>query len=160
MQYTSPSKHFPRILLIVTLCAVLTMSTNQYFLASNTFAISPSFVRQEIVAAPNDWMLWKGSSNTSVITTHDGHSIQVDNAKNISECKIGNKFVSPSIGSVSYISNGTILNATVWLNSNFQEAPLKDTIDIYPKQNLPKTSSPLTLEKYAAFKFDELKGEL
>ncbi len=120
---------------------------------------SPSFVRQEIVAAPNDWAIWKGSSNVSTIMTHDGHSIQVPNAKNISQCKIGD----PSIESVSYISTGKALNATVWLNSNFEEPPLKDTLDLYPKQleikvsNLTKIFSHMTVDKYATIKIaDEL----
>jgi hypothetical protein len=167
MQDTAPSKRFSPLLLIVTLSAsILMMSSYQYFPVSNAFALSPSFVRQEIVAAPNDWNLWNGPSDTSTIKTHDGHSILIDNAKNMSECKIGDKFVSPGIESVSYLSNGTILNGTVWLNSNFQEPPLKDTLDIYPKQleikvsNLTKTSPLTSPGKYAALKFDELQGEL
>ena len=56
------------------------------------FALSPSFVRQEIVAAPKDWKLWNGSSSFSTIETHDGHSVQIPNAKNLSECTNGDQF--------------------------------------------------------------------
>ena len=102
---------------------------------SQAFAISPSFVRQEMLAASGDWALWK-VPNIIGVTTHDGHIIPIESATNISQCKAGNnnKFVSPSINSVSYISNGKNFNSTVWLTSAFKEPPLTDTLEPYQKQ--------------------------
>ena len=133
--------------------------------ASTSSNTSPSFVRQEIVDASHDWTLWKGSTaNTSKIKTYDGHSIQVSRANNISECVAGeNKFFSPDIESVSYISNGNVLNATVWLTDSFKEPPSKDTLDIYQEQmkikisNLTKNTS---LEKYATLEIARLDDPL
>lgn len=163
MQCTAP---ICVVWLIMILCTSVSIVSYQTHTNNEAFALSPSFVRQEIVAAPDDWHLWKGSSGISHIKTHDGQSVQVEDAKNISECKNGNKFFSPGIESVSYISNGTLFNGTVWLNSNFEVPPLKDTLDIYPKlieikeSNLPKASIAISPEKYAAVRFDELRAEL
>jgi hypothetical protein len=134
---------------------------------SSSSSLSPSFVRQEIVDAPDDWQLWKGPLDISPIRIHDGQLIGIPNAKNISQCKIGDKFASPDIESISYISNGKILNATVWLTSNFEEPPLKDNIDIYPEQlkikvsNLTKIESlHITLDKYATEQIAKLYNPL
>ena len=125
-------------LLLTFLTSILIMQPYLLSITHNVSAVSPSpsFVRQEIVAAANDWTLWKEPSDVTPIPTHDGHSIQVENAKDMSQCKIGGKFVSPSIESVSYISDGKTLDATVWLNKAFEEPPLRDTIDIYPPKQL------------------------
>jgi hypothetical protein len=126
------------------------------------FAQSPSFVRQEIVDAANDWIFWKPSSDPSRIPTHDGRSIQVPNANNISGCKSANRFVSPDIQSVSYISNGKTLNATVWLADPFIEPAANDSIDPYQEQLVIKISNltgslfNLNLDKYAAFRIANL----
>ena len=122
-------------------------------------------MRQEIVDASHDWTLWKGfSANTSKIKTYDGHSIQVNRTNNMSECVAGeNNFFSPDIESVSYISDGNVLNATVWLTDSFKEPPLKDTLDIYQEQmkikisNLTKNTS---LEKYATLEIARLDNPL
>jgi hypothetical protein len=126
---------------------------------------SPSFVKQEILDTPNDWQFWRQSSNTIPMKTHDSHIIQVESAKNISECKIGNgEFVSPDIGSASYISNGKTLNATVWLTSPFKEPSLSDRFDPYQDQLEVKVSnlasSSLTLEKYAIKTIGEMYNPL
>jgi hypothetical protein len=159
------------IYLVLTL-PVLTLITQPYriSLIPDTFAISsslsPSFVRQEIIDAPDDWQFWKGSSNVSPIRAHDGHSIQIENANNITQCKIGDKFISPDIQSVSYISNGKTLNATVWLKSNFEEPPLKDNIDIFPEQlkikvsNLTAASSNISVERYAKIQIAKMYNPL
>ena len=108
--------------------------------------------------------LWKGDpSNTSPVYTHDGYLVQIPNAKNISECKINNKFVTPGIDSVSYISNGRSLNATVWLDSPFIQPPLNDTLDVYQKQLEIKISgltSHYTLKNYTEVKMAELYNPL
>jgi hypothetical protein len=157
MQRLVPSES----LLLTFLALILIMQTYLISIAHNVSAVSPSpsFVRQEIVAAPNDWTLWKKPSDVTAVPTHDGHLIQVENAKDISQCKIGGNFVSPSIQSVSYISDGETLDATVWLNKAFEEPPLRDTIDIYPPtqlevkvSNLTKTDSHTSIDKYATIK--------
>jgi hypothetical protein len=90
--------------LVLTLLVLILIMQQSYRLSlnSSTFAISsfssssasssPSFVRQEIIDAADDWQFWKGSSNISTIRGHDGHSIQIENANNITQCKIGDKF--------------------------------------------------------------------
>src|ERR687897_2437687 len=103
---------------------------------------SPSFVRQEIVDSSGDWIFWKGSSSSSQsnktqLNTHGGNIVEVEKADNPSECEIGkgsNYIPPPDIQSVSYISDGKKLNATVWLTSPFEEPPLNDTIDIFQEE--------------------------
>ena len=96
--------------------------------------ISPSFTRQEVIDSPNDWNLWKDNSNISKILLHDGNSVLLKNADNLAQCKKeGNKSVSPDIDSVSDISDGKKLNATMWLTHNFTEPSIIDTVDVYPK---------------------------
>jgi hypothetical protein len=96
--------------------------------------ISPSFVRQEILDAHGDWQLWKDPSKISIITLHDGRQIEIENANNFSQCGdlIKENFTSPDIGSVSYISNGKTLNATLWLTKSFNNPSIDDNVDTYP----------------------------
>jgi hypothetical protein len=102
---------------------------------------SPSFVRQEIIDSSGDWIFWKGSStspsNKTQLNTHDRNIVEVEKADNPTECKIwedGNYIPPPDIQSVSYISDGKKLNATVWLTSPFEEPPLNDTIDTFREE--------------------------
>jgi hypothetical protein len=164
-------RHLSIFALLILLA--FTMYTYQYhyfpFFYNDAYAstsgTSPSFVRQEIVDASHDWTLWKGpSANTSKVKTHDGHLIQISRANNISECiSDENKFFSPDIESVSYISDGNVLNATVWLTDSFKEPPSNDTLDIYQEQmkikvsNLTKNTS---LEKYATLEIARLYDPL
>ena len=104
-------------------------------------ADSPSFVRQEIIDSSHDWIFWKGStvspSNKTQLNTHEGDLVEVEKADNSSECEIGengSSFSPPDIQSVSYISDGKKLNATVWLTSPFKEPPLNDTIDTFQEE--------------------------
>jgi len=77
---------------------------------------SSSFVRQEISDDTNDWIL--ATSNKLL------------EARNMSECAEWNpslkqySFPSPDIQSVSYISDGKTLNATLWLSDKFAKTPL------------------------------------
>ena len=124
-------------------------------LSQRALSISPSFVRQEIVDDPNDWQFWKPSSNTFGLPTERGHSVSVDTATKVSECKnkgIENVFTRPDIESVSYISDGNKLNATIWLTSPFQEAPLNDSLDIYQEEfQIKATETNYTLDEFTAF---------
>src|ERR1051326_5213891 len=84
------------IIIIVQPYYPLLLSSSAEAADNNNNNNSPSFVKQEILDAPADWQLWRTSSNMVPITTHDGHTIQVESAKNISECKFFVIFVSPS----------------------------------------------------------------
>jgi hypothetical protein len=113
------------------------------------YSSSPSFVRQEIIDASNDWFFWKGSNKSQDVYSHDGILVDVEKAKDMSGCKTGKEFISPDIRSVSYISDGKTLNASVWLTSNFEEPPVNDTLDTFQEElriEIAKTN--LTLEKY------------
>ena len=148
---------FIAIILFQLYPSTLTMISQQ------TFASSPSFVRQEIVDATDDWIFWRGSSDKSQVYSHQGNLVEVDKAKNISQCKIGDEFISPDIKSVSYISNGKTLNATVWLTSNFEEPPVNDTLDPFQEElKIEISETNLTLDEYAdvniAQIFDPLLG--
>jgi hypothetical protein len=68
----------------------------KYFQALGVVAISPSFVKQEILSAPNDWIFWKDKSQAYPIITNDNHTLEVENAKTISQCKTTN-YMSPSM---------------------------------------------------------------
>jgi hypothetical protein len=141
----------------VVLLLILIISWCSYspHAVQRTFAISPSFVKQEIVNAPHNWQFWKDPSQYAPIITHDGHLIEIQNAKSMPQCKT-QKLLSPKISSVSYISDGRLLNGTLWLTDKFEEPHLNDSIDIYPsyleikRSNLSKTitASHVTLENY------------
>jgi hypothetical protein len=110
---------------------------------------SSSFIRQEIIDDRSDWIFWKGSSNKSLLNTHDGKLVEVNKSNNLSDCKINNHFVSSDIQSVSYISDGKDLNTTVWLTSPFEEPPLNDTIDTFQEQlKITISNTNLTLNEY------------
>lgn len=127
---------------------------------------SPSFVKQEILDAPDDWQLWGTPSNMVPIKTHEGQVIGVETVKDISECKLGNgKFVSPDIESVSYVSDGKVLNATVWLTDPFEQQSPSNNIN-YPYQEQLQvkvsnlTSPNLTVEKQASKVMGEILDPL
>ncbi len=99
------------------------------------FADSPSFVRQEIIDTKGDWIFWKNpASEKPRLFTHDDKFVVMDRARGLSECKQGTDFISPDIQSVSYISDGKTLNATIWLTDEFEEPPLNDTLDTFQEQ--------------------------
>jgi hypothetical protein len=110
------SSKYTLLLLIVSIMIVLF-----YKLPYEVFS-APSFVRQEIIDGTNDWIL--ATSNKLL------------EARNISECAEWNPslkeytFPSPDIQSVSYISDGKTLNATLWLSDKFAKTPLpiKDSL--------------------------------
>jgi hypothetical protein len=116
-------------------------------------ADSPSFVRQEIKDAKGDWELWKGSLNSFNITTHNGDRLSVDMAKNLSDCKINGKFISPDIESISYMSDGKILEGTIWLTGPFRDPPANDTVDVFQEQmNIDIKNENYSLADYLAIK--------
>jgi len=114
--------------------------------------ISPSFVRQEVVDDDNDWNLWRDTSNNSLIITHSGHRIEVPYADNLSQCQVNNKYPSPNIRSVSYVSDGTFLNTTLWLSQPEREPSTVDTVDEYQeKLDLLMANTNKSLQEYTNF---------
>jgi hypothetical protein len=126
------------------------------FVVLQCFALSPSFVKEEILAAPNDWIFWKDKSQDETIITHDNHTLPVENAKTMRECKT-TKYISPSIGSVSYISDGKVLNATLWLTDGFKQLPSFDKIDIYPAYLIIETSALPSTETFRNYAYTEMQ---
>jgi hypothetical protein len=147
-----------RRLLIATI-SILLITVQSYYQTSTVervFAQSPSFVRQEIIDDSGDWLFWKGSSSASAnkvpLNTHDGSVVEVDKANNSSECEIGanNDLPFPDIQSVSYVSDGKNLSATVWLNSQFKEPPLNYTIDTFQEElKITISDTNLNLTEYS-----------
>src|SRR5688500_19249763 len=100
-----------------------------FHLDYNIFAISPSFERQEITDGDKDWIFWSRNSedpnlqeDTLNLQDNTLHSIPI--AKNESDCKLDVES-SPQIKSISYISNGNILNTTMWLSADLIESVLQ-----------------------------------
>jgi hypothetical protein len=74
-------------------------------------ASSPSFPLQGIYNNHNSWFLEK--------------QMQFEGARNITDCMTGPyKFPSPRIAALDYISDGKILNATLWLTAKVKDPSL------------------------------------
>jgi hypothetical protein len=83
-------------------------------LPSAAFAISPSINHQEIENSPK-WMLVNGKERAEDI--HDGRKIFFNNSPKLDQCNDTSLFKKlPNITSVSYSSDGNILNTTFWLS--------------------------------------------
>lgn len=92
------------------------------------YAYSPSFVRQEIKDGTSDWSLLQQNPEQILITKYGNKKFYFKPTINIKDCKDNDgNFNSADIGAVSYISNGTILNATVWLTSPFEKPIVNDS---------------------------------
>jgi hypothetical protein len=104
-----------------------------FFLNIDVFADSPSFIRQEVSDSINDWNLWMDPSN--YVYSNQNYPVYLDIAKNIAQCHQDNLFFSPDIESVSYQSDGKILNATIWLTDNFKE-PIPNSFNPYNDEEL------------------------
>ncbi|HSF50013.1 MAG TPA: hypothetical protein VLA74_04555 [Nitrososphaeraceae archaeon] len=87
-------------------------------------APSPSFERQEITDVDKDWIFWNPDSEEDRIYLQDNTQKSIPVAKNETHCKLDVEF-SPQIKSVSYMSNGNRLNATMWMSSDLIEPVLE-----------------------------------
>jgi hypothetical protein len=94
----------------------------------NAFSVV-SFPRQEIEDGENDWTLreFPPGEVSEILTDHGITRLRYEN--NATECRraayfdsLQNHFHPPDIKSVGYLSNGSVLNATLWL-SNIYEKP-------------------------------------
>lgn len=122
-----------------------------------SFGDSPSFVRQEIKDDRGDWQLWKGSLRSFNVTTHDGKEVRISMADNLSECKVNGQFISPDIESVSYKSDGKMLDGTIWLTAPFTEPPVNDSIDSYQESvEFDQQNQNLSLGDYSLVKTSEI----
>jgi hypothetical protein len=126
-------------------------------LYKQSYSESPSFVRQEIKDAKEDWQLWNGALHSFNVTTHDGKSVTIDMANKMSDCKINGQFISPDIESVSYKSDGKTLDGTIWLTAPFMEPPINDTIDTYQEElRIEEQNQNLSFENYTLVKTGEI----
>jgi hypothetical protein len=96
--HTIPTLHF--LLYFCPLITILFFCSSFLFIV---FAESPSFIRQEIRDDLNDF---------KTINQYNSGYIDAD-----SNCERKPIVDSADIKSISYISNGKFLNATIWLNS-------------------------------------------
>lgn len=83
---------------------------------------SPSFERQEIDDVDNhtDWFFWPSRESEAVVNGSNGEFVTIPYATNYSACDFGDD-ISPQIESVSYSSDGSELNVTLWLSSQLLE---------------------------------------
>jgi hypothetical protein len=114
-------------------------------------AQSPSFVRQEIIDGEDDAYFLSSNNTFLEIESNHGKLFYAEQASNESECELEN-FTLPEIKSVSFVSDGAMLNSTFWLNQTFLEPPNNDhqdsafvndsmvhqeqlSVDVYPADN-------------------------
>lgn len=121
-------------LIILLAFVIINSSLIKLDIQNQIFALSPSFVRQEIIDDINDWELWKSKEEKTPITMQNGKSINIQNAVNKTECQVYQDYLIPDIESVSYTSDGNKLNATIWLTDQFKQPLLNDTIDTYQEE--------------------------
>jgi hypothetical protein len=86
------------------------------------FAQSPSFVRQEITDKEGDWDFSETTDTLVPVVYNHSEILFAKRAADESECELGN-FTLPNIKSVSFVSDGAMLNSTFWLNQSFLEPP-------------------------------------
>ena len=131
-------------------------------ICNETFAVSPSFVRQEITDAPADWKKIQLPQTNQVISTQDCYFTSVPYARNEAECKTPNGNLPPDINAVSFISDGQTLNSTIWLSDKFQEPPINTTLDSFRERlqiivvNL--TNQNITTPEFANITLQRLKN--
>ena len=90
-----------------------------------------SFSRQEIVDPEDDWTLVGVTPGAFFkVMTQNGTSELLRYEDNVAECRrtryldsLQHHFHPPDISSVSYSSNGSILDLTLWLSSPFRHPP-------------------------------------
>ncbi|MGH9973801.1 MAG: hypothetical protein ACRD93_07870, partial [Nitrososphaeraceae archaeon] len=143
--------------IILNVLLIVGLQLYHPLLYKQSYSESPSFVRQEIKDAKEDWQLWNGALHSFNVTTHDGKLVTIDMANKTSDCKINGQFISPDIESVSYKSDGKTLDGTIWLTAPFIEPPINDTIDTYQEElRIEEQNQNLSLENYMLVK----KGQI
>jgi hypothetical protein len=97
---------------LLSLSIFITILLLFIFDINNAFATSPSFVRSEIDDMGNDTIITNKTEKNKLLTevTHEPLEKVSDSID--------------SIKSAIYSSNGTILNATIWLDKTFNDKPI------------------------------------
>ena len=99
--------------------------------SSAAFSLSPSYPRQEITDSPNDWQLVKSPKTLFFeLKRSPDQKTMAEYGQNEVLCKRTQRqdnnqshFHPPDISSVTYLSDGKTLNATLWLSSPFRQPP-------------------------------------
>ena len=114
----------PSVLVLLVICSILSMT-----IIEESFGLS-SFSRQEITDGHDDWTVVKAHPGTSFPIVTPSGARNAELGQNETDCKraqhddyMANYFHPPDILSVTYLSNGKTLNATLWLSSAFTEPP-------------------------------------
>jgi hypothetical protein len=90
---------------------------------NEAFGSSPSFGHQEISDPKNDWKLVTQPSSYQWQESN-GTKIKVDTENNMQECTDQKKLLlAPNIAAVTYLSDGSSLNGTIWLTSPLEVLP-------------------------------------
>ena len=94
-------------------------------LSHNVSGERPPFPRVEVDDDSDDWVFHKyvpSLNITSIQTSPNGPTVYINKVPiSVTECKINGQigeksnFPSPGISSISYSSDGKVLNATTWL---------------------------------------------
>jgi hypothetical protein len=85
--------------------------------------LSPSFPRQEITDTPNDWRLMLSNQGQTVVQTKFSN-MPMNFLRNETECLSDHQYTHPpDIDGVSYLSDGKMLNATLWLSDTLNQLP-------------------------------------
>jgi hypothetical protein len=99
-------------------------------LPAGVIALSPSFARQEITDDSNRWTIVKANPGILFTVKTPSGNRDAEYGRNETKCITAQQRDSdqghlhpPDISSVTYLSNGTTLNATLWLSSPFEEPP-------------------------------------
>jgi len=112
------------MLLLLLITITLMLRATDLFVS----ALSPSLDHQETLSGSKKLTLVK-FSDINTVGIHDGRRFYLSKPTNLSQCQMNNL---PDISSVSYISDGRILNATFWLH---QPERFNNTFSGYPLQN-------------------------
>lgn len=83
-------------------------------------ALSPSFARQGIINKHSYWSIVQVRPKYTLINIPPG---LMELAKNTTECKLEQGPRPPGISAVTYLSDGKLLNATLWLSDPFIQPP-------------------------------------
>src|SRR5215213_3866645 len=99
-------------------------------LPQGVFALSPSFARQEITDDSDRWTIVKALHGIPFLVKTPSGDRYAEYGQDETKCRIAqerdsnqSRFHPPDISSITYLSNGTTLNATLWLSSPFMEPP-------------------------------------
>ncbi|MGE5661895.1 MAG: hypothetical protein ACM3X1_06565 [Ignavibacteriales bacterium] len=112
------SNYIPRLTMIGSILLVLFLLVT--FTGNLVSAQSPSFVRQEITDGNDDFNFLDSTDDLTSFASNRSKLFYAEPAVEESECELEN-YTLPDIRSVSFVSDGAMLNSTFWLNQAFVE---------------------------------------